>query len=243
MGRQVTLNTLKETVRQRLDLPTFSTSTFVSTATVEAMLNASLQTYYGLCQELDAADWYTYQQNISTVPNQGYVDVADKATLGLSVDFVNLRALYWVRNNDALPVQLDRAEQDSWGMFSMPARAWDGYKPRYALMRQRIYFFPVPAATYALSLWYTGAPADLVAGTDTFEGGPGWEEYVVADVCAKIRDKEDDAHSWLQKREAVVERMKSQLERDRAQPASIRRQWDSQLLSTRERYDRATYEG
>jgi hypothetical protein len=37
---------------------------------------------------------------------------------------------------------------------------------------------PPPESAYAITVWYLGVFVDLVAGTDTFDGMVGWEEWV-----------------------------------------------------------------
>ena len=69
MARTVTLSAVRELVRNQLDLPTFTTTTFVTTAYVNSLINASLAQYYGLLMELYGENYYAATSTITTTAN------------------------------------------------------------------------------------------------------------------------------------------------------------------------------
>lgn len=215
MARTVTLSTVREAVRTRYDLPAFSTTTFVTTATVNAWLNESLQALYGMLQSAWGDDYFTTQTTITTTASQGYTAYPTR--------FVKLRALAWVRGTNDV-VKLERAAQDDIDVSHWTARAWTTYVPSYRLTLDGIRWYPVPSAQYTLVISYVQAPADLSADGDTFDAGPNWEEWVICDVCAKIADREEkDPSVWLAKRgQAELRIRESAPQRDEWRPQQVR---------------------
>lgn len=219
MGRPVTRTMLKDAIQLAYGLPTFGASTPVTTTEVETMINASVQKYFGLLQEYEAEEWYTFEDLISTTAGQAYVDLST----GLSARFLNVRAVHWLRGTDDI-VTLRRAQKDDWARRSFAARSWDEARPEYLLVRDRLYFMPPPSAVYSVRLWYSGAPTDFANDAATMDGGPGWEEFVVADVCVKIAEgEEEDAQRFYVKRQAAEQYIRAQCGREKSDPVFVRR--------------------
>ena len=59
MPRSVTLTNLTEDIRQRADLPTFSTTTFITSTAVTRMINQSLQALYSLVMHAFGDGYFT----------------------------------------------------------------------------------------------------------------------------------------------------------------------------------------
>lgn len=57
----------------------------------------------------------------------------------------------------------------------------------------KVALMPPPDAAYAITYWYLPVLADLVAGSDTFDGVAGWEEWVVYDAAVHIANRDRDA--------------------------------------------------
>jgi hypothetical protein len=193
MARNVTLTAITEDVRQRLDLDSFSADTHVTSTAVTRMINTSLQSLYSLLMRSWGEGYFTTSDTITTT--------ADIATTSLPSDFVKLIALYWVRGtNDIVPIQ--EASHDLRIMTQWSSRAWE--LPRYRLRHSTLQWVPKPNSAYTVALEYVYSPADLSAGSDTFDAGPGWDEWVVLDVCRKIREKsEKDPTEFLAERARV----------------------------------------
>lgn len=64
----------------------------------------------------------------------------------------------------------------------------------YANVSQyKLALFPASNAAYAYTCWYLPVLADLSAGSDTFDGVVGWEEWVVWDVLLKVLQRDEYA--------------------------------------------------
>jgi hypothetical protein len=219
VGRPVTRGTLKEAIRVAYDLPTFGLNTPITTAEVEAMIASSVQKYFGLLTEYEAEEWYTFEELVSTVAGQAYIDL----TTLTSARFFGARAVHWVRGvNDV--VEVHRASRDHFYRRSLEATSWDGRRPEYLAVRDRLYLMPTPNAVYSVRLWYVGSPADFANDNASFDGAFGWEDFVVADVCVKIAEGEEEDTQRFQVKRAEAERqIRAQCGRDKADPVYSRR--------------------
>jgi hypothetical protein len=68
---------------------------------------------------------------------------------------------------------------------------------------------------YVFNVYYTPAPTRLSAGSDTFDGIMGWEEWVVLDAAIKCMAKEESDVSILAAQKAAIEKQVEQLAGDR----------------------------
>lgn len=219
MGRTITLAEVREAVRVRYDLPAFSTSSFVTTAMVHAFINGSLQTYYGLLNACFGDDYFAATVNLTTT--------AGVATTALPPRFVKLKTLMWERVAGDV-VLLRRAQIDDISVALGAEQGWTSYEPRYRLFgTSTVRWFPKPDAVYTVACDYIQLPADLTADADTFEAGPGHEEYVILDVCKKIAQREEKSlEEWAGLRSEIEARIRSQApERDETDGLVLRDAW------------------
>lgn len=81
---------------------------------------------------------------------------------------------------------------------------------------------PLPTGT-TVTVYSIGAFVDMSAGSDTYDGRDGWEEWVVWDAAIKCLVKEEsDARQAMAERDAVFARIKGQmLARDLHRPARV----------------------
>lgn len=193
MARSVSLDDLREDIRQRCDLPAFSTDTAITTSAVTRMINVSLQAFYARLMEAWGEGYFTTSTTLTALATQPAVN--------LPSDFLKLVSLHWVRGtDDIVPVQL--AQADDYRLASYDARTWTC--PKYRLRHDSILLLPTPSDTYTLYIEYVQLPADLSAGSDTFDAGPGWDEWVVLDASRKIFERQQkDAQHFLMGREDV----------------------------------------
>lgn len=236
MGRSVSFSTLREAVRTRYDLPTFGSSTYVTTAHVNAMINASMQAYSAMLCEAYGDNYFTTSASATTSAGVG--------TNSLPTRFYKLTRLWWLRGTDDV-VPILRANVNELGMANYSARSWTECGPRYRLQgTSLVQWLPKPNAVYDVVFDYVQLPADLSADGDTFEGGPGWDEWVVNDVCAKIAQREEkDPAGYLAVRADWEARIRAQAtERDEAEALTVRDE-DEPRESDYERRNRLTYGG
>jgi hypothetical protein len=185
VARTVSLTTITEDIRQRCDLPTFTSSTFITSTAVTRFINVSLQRLYGLLQQVHGEEYFAKSTTLSP----------SSATTALPSDFLRVLKMLWLRGTNDI-VEVPRAKLDELYWTQESAQAWTS--PRYRLQGTNVLWHPVPNQTYSVKLFYVYAPADLASGSDTFDAGPGWEEFVVADVCRMIDERQDKpTQTWL----------------------------------------------
>lgn len=194
----VSLSTLREKIRERYDLPTFSTTSFVTTSLINEMTNEAVESLYMILMESRPDEYCTYEETISVSAN---ATTFDTSTL-TAASFVDMRRLYWLRSaND--PVVVEAGTIDDFHQRSEAATSWD-LRPKYYLMRDLLYWLPVPNAARSLRIVYVGLPTALAADGDTVKLQPGWDQWLVYDVCAKIALKEEgDPSTWIALRDRV----------------------------------------
>lgn len=193
MGRNVQLSELREDVRQRCDLPTFTSSTFITTDAVTRMINVSLQTLYSRLMEAWGEGYFSKSGNITAN--------IDNATSDLPADFLKMVSAHWLRGTDDI-VPMREASIDDLRFAQFASREWSS--PRYRLRTNTILWVPTPSVEYEVAVEYVYAAPDLSADDDTFDAGPGWDEYVVLDVCRKVFERQEkDAQHFIAARNEV----------------------------------------
>lgn len=227
MARSVTLTQLLEDVRQRYDLPTWSSTTFVTQDAVTRMINNSIQALASIMIEEGASDWFT---STSTVTAS-----ASTSTTAEPTGLYTLKALFWERGTDDV-VQMVRANVDELALRSYAATTWS--TPKYIYRMGVFEWLPVPSENYTVRVYGTILPTDLSSGGDTFTSGPGWDEWIVMDVCSKIaqREEKDEGH-WVAMRADAEQRIRGQLERHAGGNLQVREADDANYPGTRELRD------
>lgn len=223
MSRSITLSEIREEIRVRYDLPSFSTTTFITTTAVNSLINQSLQAYYAILLECFGDNYFAESTTITTDD--------DTALSSLPSRFTKLLSLHWLRGTNDV-VKILPANATEIGLYSLGSVAWTNYSPRYRLSGNAIEWFPTPNAAYSVRCDYMALPSNLSADTDFFDGGNGWEEWVVLDVCRKIAGKEEkDPSTWIAERNDVEARIRKQApDRDEGEPLVLRdasRRWES----------------
>lgn len=221
MGRSIAFSDVRESIRVRYDLPAFSSTTFVTTTAVNALINASLQAYYGLLLECYGDNYFATSETLTTV--------ASIPLTSLPVRFMKLIALHWQRDSATFE-KMKPATVDDIQIADRGAVSWAQYCPRYRLSGlSSLEWFPTPGAAYSVRCDFVRLPEDLVDDTDFFEAGNGWEEWVIADVCRKIaerEEKDDKADRYMGKRNEAEGRIRAQApERDEGEAVQLRDTW------------------
>lgn len=202
--RQVTFSTVRESVRVLYDLPAFSTNTKPTLAQINSMVNASAARLSGILCQYFGDDYFTKTATVATV--------ASTATSALPSDFYKLRSLVWLQTSDN-PVEIQRATLEDYAQESLlTARAWSEAAPAYRFQgASTIRWLPTPNAIYSVVCTYVFAPATLAADADTIDAGPGWEEWIVNDVCVRIAQlREEDPSVYMAERADCEQRIKGQ---------------------------------
>jgi hypothetical protein len=228
---------MREAIRVRYDLPTFSTTTWLTTSAVNAMINSSVQALSAILMESYGDNYYTTSASLTTTANTG--------TTSLPTRCYKVLQFWWVRGTDDI-VKVERGNADDLRYANYAARSWDQMRPRYRLQgTSTVQWLPIPSQAYTVACDYVQLPAELSADGDTFEAGPSWEEFVVADVCRKIAAREEkDISQWMAERGDAEARIRSQApERDEGEALAVRDTWNPYGLSDYDLRNRITIEG
>jgi hypothetical protein len=217
MATSVLVSEVLEEARVRLDLPAFSTTTFVTSAAALNFVKFGARRLSAILRRAYGSEYFTTRTTLSTQAN---VD-----TVSLPSNFTDLRQLAWMRTSTE-SVPLEMASVDEWLASSEDVQPWNS-APKYRLIGQTITLYPCPNAIYTLSLYYdTGI--FVTATSDTISAQPGWEEWLVLDFCIRVRQKEEkDASDFIVERESVEQEILAAAQaRDRFQTHTVRDLWD-----------------
>jgi hypothetical protein len=191
MSRPRSLQELLTDVADRLDVPAFTATTFVSSSTMTRWINQSVRRFAHKLIHAFGSEYYAALGSIVTAPNV--------ALYPLPADFYQLIVLRVLI--DGTEYGITHAGLDD--LATTPnGDGWSaGVRPRFRQLNNGIAFFPTPTAVYNVAVLYVptllvtdslGVPkAELVAPTDLLEGHNGWEEWVILDCVKKHRIAEE----------------------------------------------------
>lgn len=230
MGTAVLVSEIIQESMVRLALgTTLSTSTFPKAAEALALVKFSARRLSGIIRRLDS-DYFLATTALTTTANQQHV--------ALPSNFSDLRQLSWMRSaTDRVP--LDMASVDEMDAASEAGEVWDK-APRYRLSGDNILFFPKPSAVYNLSIYYDSG-IYVTATSDSISCQPGWDEWMVLDVCARVRMMEEaSAADFLTERAKVEADIVRQAgSRDRFRVHEVRDLWEGgETIDSRSLYVR-----
>jgi hypothetical protein len=171
-----------------------------------------LQTLYAILQSVYGEEYFSKRGTLT----------ASSATTNLPSDFLKVLRLFYIRGTDDI-VEINRGGIDDLVTAERSSQAWSSVTPKYKLEGATIRWLPTPSASCSVAIHYVYAPADLSGGSDTFDAGPGWEDFVVADVCRRIAEREDkDPSEWLAMRQIAEDRIKAQAPRHETEALQLR---------------------
>jgi hypothetical protein len=221
VARTRTLTQLIADVRDRTDT---ENSQHVTDAQITRYLNQSIAALHGLIVEQDEND-FTLQCSFNATAGAEYSNIEKSPgdpTLVLpykilAVDVVN-------DNGIAYPVPrfmhgergfLD-TQDGTWGVLQRVHYQWRG--------TATLYWSPPWESQTLIRVTYVPSPADLVLGSDTYDGRTGWEEWVTLDASIRVLLKEEsDVSDFARERATVEARILRQItSRDRANPKRVR---------------------
>lgn len=230
MGTAVLVSEIVQEAMVRLALPTtLSTTTFPKAAEALALVKYSARRLSGIIRRHD---------NDYFLTTGALVTVANTQTVALPANCSDLRQLSWMRSaTDRVPLEM--ASVDYMDAASEAGEAWDA-APRYRLQGDNILFFPKPNAVYNLSVYYdTGLYVS--ATSDSMSCQPGWDEWMVLDVCVRVRQMEEiSAADFIAERNKVeADIVRQAASRDRFSTHQVRDLWEGgDLLDSRSLYVR-----
>lgn len=212
----VLVSDIIEQVRVRLNLPTPSSDTFLTSTEVLNLVKFSARRLSGKVRR-EGSDFFTTVSLLTTTPS---VD-----TVALPTNCTDVRKVAWMRTaGEGVP--MERAGVDDWLAAGEQAQAWNG-APMYVVQGSSLRLFPCPTQAYSIALYHdTGI--FVTATGDEFAVQPGWEEWIVLDVCIRYRQAEEkDASEFVAERGEVEAEVLTQARaRDRYRTAEVRDLWD-----------------
>lgn len=164
-------------VVSRLHLPTPGAGEFITDTEMLALVKSASRRLSGLLLRLFGDALFAETATLTTVPDFDLVSVPENLT--------TVRSIHWIDGDNAY--LLERANVSD---FFPVSQAWSHCNlPRYVLESNVIRLSPPPTQSYTVRLAYTtGLFVETAA--DTIQGGLGWDEWLIADICCKIRERE-----------------------------------------------------
>lgn len=204
----VALPTIRTAAADRADMPTPSTTTFITTATWLTYINSSYAELYDLLIQKFGDDYFAALDTNGNPYRLTTNGTADKYPLpdGSSTckmpdttttapGFYKLLAVdvYLSGTDPSSAVRVHPFNFADRNEFNSPALpAWGSRTIiKYKLLSNFIWFIPKPQASQTMALWYAPRLTALSADGDTLDGVSGWEEYIVVDAARKAAIKEE----------------------------------------------------
>lgn len=219
MARTRTLTQLIADVRDRTDT---ENSQHVTDTQITRYLNQSIAALYALIVEQDESDFVL--QNTFTAIAGAESSTIEKtpgvATLPykiLAVDVIDANGLSYPVPRFMYGERGFLDTQDgTWGVLQRVHYQWRE--------TSSLYWSPPWESPTLIRVTYVPSPADLVLGSDTYDGRAGWEEWVTLDASIRVLLKEEsDASDFVRERATVEARILRQITaRDRANPKRVR---------------------
>jgi hypothetical protein len=220
---QTTLANMRLEAQQRMDRIYFGN---ITTQEWNSMISQSYKELYDIIVQKFGDDYYSAVPY--TYTTTGQIDPVYQAQVfPLPSDFYKLLGVE-VALNPQDPnswVTLKKFEFIQRNLWNFP-NVYTFYgitNLRYRLNGNNLYIVPICSAGQTIRIWYAPRPSQLFNDTDIIDGISGYEEYVIADVCAKgmIKSEEDPGPFLLQKA-ALLKRIEDAAEnRDIGEPERV----------------------
>lgn len=212
MARTVTLTSLLAQVRQRADIES-ATVRHPDSQLTEYINQSWAELHDELTQSVQ-----DYLMTSSTISVTNGTD-----TYSLPATFYKLRGIFITIGSSF--IELNQFQIQELGKYQYAGGWYSDAPMAYHLQGSNIVFKPTPSGAYTVTLYFTPAPARVSAGSDTFDGIAGWEEFVVWDAAAKVlaRDERDPSYAQGKAREQLARITRMAATRNNAEPATILR--------------------
>lgn len=208
MARNTTLADLIADIRTQADIR----ANRWPDATLTRLINASIAELYEIVVSANHDHYLTYT-DVSVVSGTANYSLPETFYRAHGVDVLKSDGKYkrmepfiWEDRN---LYQEDSSEREN---------------TRYRIMGGNLRFLPTPTWTGTVRFWFIAAPTSLSAGTDTYDGVSGWEQYVVNDCCIKVGlADETNVSGFMALKQQLTERIKHAAQtRDRSNADRVR---------------------
>lgn len=228
MARTATLASLQTQALQRADIP--ATTTRYATGETAEYVNQSMAELYGVLVQSDE-DFYTVSVPLTTVGGQADYTFAALVT---DDDVFKFRGLD-IPVTGGFKRTAERLEWAERNDFTGPLPMYiAGFPMKYHVTADKLTLYPTPSGGLLCTFWYVPNPPRLdAAGTITFDGCSGWEEYIVLDVAAKMLVKDallEEAGMLLQQKELLKQGILATRQRDISGPRHISRKRNRTMM-------------
>lgn len=207
MAAFVTLTEMRTRARELADMQTSNQAqAFITDAELTRALNRNIKQLY---QKLIAARGDDYYAKVTTFPSQVGI-----ATYALPTDFMALLMLAVSDGSIVVPVQRFNLKQWADLRYLQNVQSNDLTLYRYRPLASNIEIRPAPAtANHTFTMYYLPAFAELVNGSDTFDGINGWEDWAIYGAAIDMLNKEEsyDQANALMAQRAVLDQQIDQL--------------------------------
>lgn len=194
MPRTVTLATIRTMIQDEADVrdPPFSD------AMLNRWINIAKAKFYDLITQADP-DRFWKETTISVVSGTGDYSLPSDHLFTHIVAVLKTNGNYQLMERFQIDETYDYQDSDSERTFT-----------RYRVVGSNIRFIPTPGWSGTVKHCYIPVLSDLSSDTDTIDCVNGWEEYIVADVCAKCRSREEgDNREFVARRREIEQHIKS----------------------------------
>jgi hypothetical protein len=220
MSTAVTAQEILDECAFRLHAPAFAAGEFVTLVDALRVLRSSLRRLSGMLASVSTGDLLARESTL-TVP-------AGEASCTLPGDHEALRTVHWVSGSNRVELRrghpAGKMDVDGVGVLDQTAATWvDSAPPTYWLEGDLIRFSVVPSDAQSVVITYT-ASLTIDDEDSVLLLGQGWEEWLVCDMCERIRGREQkDASDFrAAKAEAAAIINASVQKRDRFALHSVR---------------------
>lgn len=179
MANPETLATLRTRCQERVDKVN---STFVSTAEWTRLINQAYARLYAVLTS-KYPDYYSTSANLAVTSGVEYT--------ALPSSFYKATALFYLDGTTRRP--MEEFNLHDLGSFANPWPSTSAIVTAYRLVGANVYWFPKPGESGTVELWYIPQVTRLASDSDVISAQvvDGWEEFIINDVAAKVRVKEE----------------------------------------------------
>lgn len=214
MGTQnhVTLAQLLAAVSDRADLPTLSSTTFITKEQMVRWLNQSGRRLAGKLIAAHGAGYFETSTTHNTVAGQDYTVISTTNAgifqlIGARVTIDGVRKRLWQAERDGMDWQ-DADDSTDWTVANPPKWRFTDAPGPDSTDRQRIIWSRTPQSVHAVTVHFVPYLVFWAKGGGSFDGPiiemssseedydgirgqMGWDEWVILDCAAKAKKRQD----------------------------------------------------
>ena len=174
MAAPQTLDDMRTRVRELANMETNAASGFVTDDELRRRLNEALRGLYDMLVEARGQEYYLNQHTFTLVNGQNDYSLPSDFYEGASVTATNNGYHYQLQTWEMqeLAAMQSLSVQTSGSVYNLRYR-FKGPDIPAGGTNNRITIYPTPSQGFTVTVWYIPAMADLVLGTDTFNGVNG----------------------------------------------------------------------